>query len=86
MQPTQKFEEDVAFVREAVEKRDRMQYNSIAIALLWAHHPRHRLYAQRFSSRHKPPLLAHCDLHRLPDQFLDRQAGNAGERHHKKRR
>ena len=36
MQPTQKFEEDVAFVREAVEKRDRMQYNSIAIALLWA--------------------------------------------------
>ncbi len=36
MQPTQKFEEDVAFVREAVEKRDRMQYNSIAIAVLWA--------------------------------------------------
>lgn len=36
MQPTQKFEEDVAFVREAVEKRDRMQYDSIAIALLWA--------------------------------------------------
>ena len=36
MQPTQKFEEDVAFVREAVEKRDRRQYNSIAIAVLWA--------------------------------------------------
>ena len=36
MQPTQKFEEDVAFVREAIEKRNRMQYNSIAIAVLWA--------------------------------------------------
>ena len=36
MQPTQKFEEDVALVREAVEKRDRMQYKSIAIAVLWA--------------------------------------------------
>lgn len=36
MQPTQKFEEDVAFVREAVEKRDRRQYKSIAIVVLWA--------------------------------------------------
>ena len=36
MQPTQKFEEDVAFVREAVEKRDQRQYNSIAIVVLWA--------------------------------------------------
>ena len=36
MQPTQKFEKDVAFVREAVEKRDRRQYKSIAIVMLWA--------------------------------------------------
>ena len=36
MQPTQKVEEDLASVHEAVEKRDRMQYHSIAIALLWA--------------------------------------------------
>ena len=33
---TQKIEEDLAFVREAVERRDRRQYGSIAIAVFWA--------------------------------------------------
>ncbi len=36
MHPERRLEEDIAFVREAVEKRDRMHYRSIAIAVLWA--------------------------------------------------
>lgn len=36
MHPERKLEEDIAFVREAVEKRDRTHYRSIAIAVLWA--------------------------------------------------
>ena len=36
MHAVRKLEEDMAFVREAVERRDRMHYKSIAIAVLWA--------------------------------------------------
>ena len=32
----QKVEEDMSFVRQAVEQRDRKQYTSIALAVLWA--------------------------------------------------
>ena len=86
MQPTQKFEEDVAFVREAVEKRDRMQYNSIAIAVLWAIILATGYALNDFRPEVSHLFLAHCDLYRIPAQFLDRQSGNAGERHHKTRR
>ena len=36
MHPGRRLEEDIAFVREAVERRDRTHYRSIAIAVLWA--------------------------------------------------
>ena len=36
MDTTRKLEEDVAFVRQAVESRDQKQYTSIAIAVVWA--------------------------------------------------
>ena len=36
MHPERKLEKDIAFVREAVERRDRTHYRSIAIAVLWA--------------------------------------------------
>ena len=36
MHPERKLQEDIAFVREAVESRDRTHYRSIAIAVLWA--------------------------------------------------
>lgn len=36
MHPQRKLREDIAFVREAVERRDRTHYRSIAIAVLWA--------------------------------------------------
>ena len=36
MHPKRKLEEDMAFVREAVERRDKTHHRSIAIAVLWA--------------------------------------------------